>query len=541
MIFGKLPLSDALGAILAHSVRERGVSFSKGRPLSAKDIADLAAAGIEAVMVARLQAGDVGEDAAANALANAAAGKNVDVAAAFTGRANLFADADGVAVIGRALVDRFNLIDESLTIATLAPFEPVAKGQMLATIKVIPFAAPRAALDQALALLAQSGPLVNVAPWRGRKVGLVSTWLPGAKQSLLDKNLAAISGRLAHMGESQLIERRCLHDAAETAKMIRELIDAGCEPVLVFGASAIVDRQDVVPQAIIEAGGEVLHVGMPVDPGNLLLLGRCGQAPVIGLPGCARSPKLNGFDWVLQRLMADIAVGPQDIMRMGAGGLLKEIATRPQPRLGSAAQPRKAPRIGALVLAAGQSSRMGPRNKLLINVQGQPMLARVVSQILAAGIDPCIVVTGHQAAEIRAALAGRNVTFAHNPDYAQGLSGSLHTGLRALPKDSDGALICLGDMPDIRSPHLRQLIAAFDPVEGRAICVPTHHGKRGNPVLFGAQFFAEMMALAGDVGARHLIGEHSDQVCEVAIGDAGILLDLDTPEAMSKYQSLELD
>lgn len=534
MIFGDLALSRAEGAILAHSVRTGGRVFSKGRVLSAQDIADLGASGITSVVAARLETGDVAEDAAANALAHACAGLQVTVGAAFTGRANLFAATDGLAVIDRALVDQINLIDESITIATVTPYEPVDKGQMVATIKIIPFAAPREKLDQALALLRQ--PLLRIAPWRGRMTGLISTMLPGGKKSLLDKNLPALAGRLAHMGDHTVIERRCPHEAAAVSGIIRELMDLGCSPVFIFGASAIVDRRDVIPAGIVAAGGAVLHLGMPVDPGNLLLLGRVDTVPVVGLPSCARSPKLNGFDWVLQRLMADVPVTREDIMRMGAGGLLKEIPTRPQPRAGRAPAMRTAPKIAALILGAGRSQRMGTRNKLLIKIEGAFMITRVAGEIAAAGLDPRIAVTGHEAAEVRAALKDSGVTFAHNPDYAQGLSSSLRAGLRALPPDVDGVLVCLGDMPDVRAAHLRKLIAAFDPEEGRAICVPTFQGKRGNPVLFGAQFFEEMLHVSGDTGARHLIGEHGDQVCEVAMDDAAVLLDLDTPQAMSEYQ-----
>ncbi len=534
MKFGDLALDEAEGAILAHSLRRGDVIFNKGRVLSAQDIAILRAAGVTSVIAARLEAGDVGEDAAATALAQACAGGDVSIGAAFTGRANLFAARDGLAVIDQARVDQINLIDESITIATVTPYEPVEKGQMVATIKIIPFAAPREKLDQALALL--TTPLLRVASWRGRMVGLVSTMLPGGKKSLLDKNLLALTGRLAQMGNNPVVERRCAHTASDTAAMIRELITMGCSPVFVFGASAIVDRRDVIPAAIVAAGGAVLHVGMPVDPGNLLLLGQVGDVPVVGLPSCARSPKLNGFDWVLQRLMADVPVTPADIMRMGAGGLLKEIPTRPQPRAGRKPQARTAPRIAALLLAAGSSQRMGAQNKLLIPLAGEPMIARAAGQIKAAGIAPIIAVTGHEADAVRAALAACGVSFTHNPDYAQGLSSSLRAGLKALPGDVDGVLICLGDMPDIRAAHLQKLVAAFDPVEGRAICVPAFQGKRGNPVLFGAQFFAQMMALAGDSGAKHLVGDYADQVCEVAMDDAAVLLDLDTPQAVADYQ-----
>lgn len=546
MIFGELPTAQAEGAILAHTLRAGGLVLGKGRVLGAADIARLQQAGVETVIAAKLDSGDVHEDAAANAIAAACAGNNIGIGAAFTGRANLFAAADGVAVVSSALVDAVNLAHESLTVATLAPYEPVIKGQMIATIKVIPFAAPRHAFERVMRLLGDAEPLLRIAPWRPRQVGLVSTSLPGAKTSLLAKNLQALSGRLAHMGSNSVVERRCAHAVGAVAKMIRELIDAGCSPVFVSGASAITDRGDIVPMGIIAAGGEVLHMGMPVDPGNLLLLGRLGDVPVVGLPSCARSPKLNGFDWVLQRLMADLPVSPADIMRMGAGGLLKEIATRPQPRLGNRqAVPhqqrlnvRKAPRIAAVILAAGRSQRMGARNKLLIDVRGTPMLRRAVAEALLAGANPVIVVTGHEADAVRAALDGCAVTFAHNADFALGLGGSLRAGVKALPDDVDGALVCLGDMPDVRAAHLQKLIAAFDPAEGRAICVPAHNGKRGNPVLFGAQFFREMAGVTGDTGARHLTSAHGDQVCEVAMEDAAILLDLDTPEAMAQYQSL---
>jgi molybdenum cofactor cytidylyltransferase len=220
---------------------------------------------------------------------------------------------------------------------------------------------------------------------------------------------------------------------------------------------------------------------------------------------------------------------------MGAGGLLKEITTRGLPREAkpSSGAPRM-PKIAAIVLAAGRSTRMRGRNKLLLTVRGKPMVAHAVDALLASGAAaPVIVVTGHDSTAVGAALAGRNVRFVNNPDHAEGLSTSLRTGIAAVPADCDGALVCLGDMPLIQPAHLDRLISAFNPVEGRVICVPTHEGKRGNPVLWGAQLFAEMRALAGDVGARHLIGEHADLVREVPVADDSVLTDFDTPEAFA--------
>jgi molybdenum cofactor cytidylyltransferase len=269
----------------------------------------------------------------------------------------------------------------------------------------------------------------------------------------------------------------------------------------------------------------------------LLLLSHLGQTPVVGLPGCARSPKINGFDFVLQRLCAGVAVKPKDIMAMGVGGLLKEIPTRPQPRDLPASGAQRAPAIAAIVLAAGKSTRMGETNKLLMNLHGTPMVARTVAAIAASAAKPVIVVTGHDAPRIEAALKGQPVAFANNPRYADGMSTSLKIGLQALPADIDGVLICLADMPAVSPGAIAKLIAAFNPAEGRAIIAPTFQGKRGNPVLFARGFMDEMRQAEGDTGARALLSAHTDAVYEVEMDDAAVLADADTPAAFAAIEA----
>jgi molybdenum cofactor cytidylyltransferase len=161
------------------------------------------------------------------------------------------------------------------------------------------------------------------------------------------------------------------------------------------------------------------------------------------------------------------------------------------------------------------------------------MVARVVDAVLASQARPVVVVTGNEAERVRAALTGRAVTFAHNPDYADGLSASLRRGIAAVPENCDGALVCLGDMPRVPARTLDRLIAAFNPAEGRAICVPVREGRRGNPVLWARRFFPEIGQLAGDVGAKHLIGAYPEAVAEVAVDDDGVLIDIDTPQALA--------
>jgi len=541
VIFGELPAAEAEGAILAHATRAGALLLKKGRVLSAADVAALTDAGITRIVTARLGDDDVPEDQAAAALAKAVCGPGLTQMAAFTGRANLYAAQPGIVVADPARIAAVNGVDEAVTIATLNPFDPVTPRQMVATIKIIPFAVPRAKLDQAIAVAQTGGPLITVRPFQNRPIALISTRLPGMKESLLDKNRTALQGRLDLWGGHIVAEERTDHRTDALAPALDSVKDSAAELIFVFGASAIVDRRDVIPAAIGQAGGQVLHFGMPVDPGNLLLLAEMNGRPVIGLPGCARSPKLNGFDFVLQRLLAGLRVTGLDLAAMGAGGLLKEIETRPQPRdkaaAGAGDEAPRAPRIAAIILAAGRSSRMGPDNKLLTPMEGVPLVRRVAEQALASDAETTILVTGHMHEQVAACVAGLDLDLVHNPDAMQGLSTSLRAGLDQVPDDCDGALILLGDMPDVTAGHLDRLIAAFNPVEGRAIIVPTVNGKRGNPVLFARRYFPAMKDTAGDTGARHVIGQNPDDVAEVAMSDPGTLIDLDTPEAWAAYRA----
>ena len=531
MKFGEIPLAEAEGAVLAHSRRADERLFRKGRVLSAEDIATLRTAGVERVVVARLEPSDVDENEAATRIAQGVVGPGVRVNAAFTGRVNLYAEANGLALIDAAGVDALNAIHESITLATVAPFAPTEPRAMLATIKIIPFAAPREAVEQAERLLAT--PLVSVAPFTHKRAALISTYLPDTKPSLLDKNRNVIAARLKALGSDIAFEARVEHETQALTNAITEAAKQNADPILVFGASAITDRSDVIPAATAHAGGEIVHFGMPVDPGNLLLIGKLGDASVVGLPGCARSPKLNGFDFVLRRLCASLTVTSREIASMGVGGLLTEIPTRPQPREESAA-PAHAPRIAAIVLAAGLSSRMG-RNKLLANVGGKPLIRRTVEAALASGASPVIVVTGNEAEGVKKALGDLPVKFVNNPYFSNGFSTSLKCSIKNVPDNSDGALVMLGDMPLVGSGLIARLIASFDPADGRAICVATHKGKRGNPVLWARRFFPEILALEGDVGAKHIIAANDELVCEVEAPDDAPLLDIDTPEDHAAY------
>ncbi len=539
MKFGPTPVAEAEGAILAHATNLPTSRFKKGRLLSKEDVDALTSAGIESVIVARLEADDVHEDAAAQRIADVLSGaaetlSNMKTGAPFTGRVNISSDTAGVFRVDAGLVNALNRIDPAITLATLPDYAAVEPGQIIATLKIIPFAVPESAVREAEAILSHPGnPAFTLKPYQSKRYAVVQTVLPSVKPSVLDKTAAVTEARVHRLGGSFAIpERRCDHAPDALKNALESAVSDEAEIIICIGASAITDARDVIPSAIEEAGGEIRYFGMPVDPGNLMLLGSIGATTVIGAPGCARSPKLNGVDWVMERIAADIPVGPADIAGMGVGGLLKDIPSRPLPRAEAVAAKSTRPRIAALLLAAGQSRRMGAQNKLLLDLDGKPMVAHVAEAITNSRVDFRIAVTGHEAERVSKTITPFGFDeIVENSAHAQGLSGSLKRGIEALPDDIDAAVVCLGDMPDLKATEIEKLIAAFDPSEGRTICVPTFRGKRGNPVLFARRFFAEITDVDGDTGAKHLIGANQESVVEVEMETDAILKDVDTPEA----------
>jgi molybdenum cofactor cytidylyltransferase len=310
----------ARGAILAHSVATPSGRLRKGLVLDDDALAALATAGMTEVTVARLEDGDVGEDAAAARLAGALCGPGLTARPAATGRANLHADGPGIVAIDAAAIAAVNAVDPMITVATVPPWQRVAEGTMAATIKIIAYGVAEVALEAACA--AGSGALRRIGPTLNEAELIVTTLGDGPGK------VAPVLARLSRLGVAgRSVE--VPHDIGALAGALR----AGRAPLrLILTASATSDGADVGPAALRAAGGSVARFGMPVDPGNLLFLGEMAGVQVIGLPGCARSPALNGADWVLERVVCGVPVTSADIAAMGVGGLLKEIPTRPHPR-----------------------------------------------------------------------------------------------------------------------------------------------------------------------------------------------------------------
>ena len=566
MKFGEIPLDDAEGAILAHTLRCPEAVLKKGTCLGPAQIAMLRRYGLKRILAARPGATDLHENSAAQRIAEACAGDGLTFCAPFTGRSNIIAQEGGLLCVNVEAVHRFNGVSPSITLATLRPDAAVQPGQLVATAKIIPFAVPQAELTDALAHITDA---LALAPYRALRVALVSSVLDG-NDRLCGKIRRAIQHRLRPSGAQLIVERRPAHRPDAIAAALREARAAAPDLVLVFSATAIVDAADHVPRAICAVGGTIERFGMPVDPGNLLVMAGWDGLPVIGAPGCARSISENGFDLVLRRFLVGRPMSGQDIARLGVGGLLKEITSRPQLRqetgpgssadaaagpgmpanlqAGAGAETAKGAARGApsdcasadivgLILAAGHSRRMGGSNKLLRHAGERTLLDRCLAGAQKSRLSDILVVTGHMHERISAVVQSHDARSVFNPDHREGMGASIRTGIRALRARAPcGILIMLADMPDVDTGLIDRLVLAFGkvPQAQPAIIVAARGAMPGNPVLFSHHFFDELGALGGDRGGRAIIERHLSLVQRVEAGDAAFC-DLDTPAAFAAH------
>lgn len=534
MTFGDVALDAAMGATLAHSIQLQKRRLRKGTSLTQADIEDLRAAGHDTVTVAVLAPSDLDEDTAAAHLAQALVQDGLSHQTPFTGRANLHAEAAGVLRIDSAVINAFNEVDPGITIATLADYARVTPRQMIATVKIIPYGVAKSAVQSALRLISD-GPM-RLHPFRHMTAQLIVTRLDGQKESLVTKGIEAVRNRLDALSITLLEPQIVPHDTQSVAQALGQ---QNADIKLILGASATSDERDVCPAALTQAGGALTRFGMPVDPGNLLFLGDLSSTPVIGLPGCARSPALNGADWVLERIAAGLDVTNADISAMGVGGLLKEIATRPQPRMGNARAPKR-PHVAIILLAAGASRRMRGKDKLLEPVDGAPLIQHAAQHALAANVDDVLVVLDQSknSARHKALAPIGNVKTVHALQAKDGMAASLRAGMAALDPKTDAVIVALADMPDVSAVHYNRLIAAFDPSEGRSIArAMAQDGTAGHPVLFGKRFFENLSSLEGDQGAKALIKASKDYLVEVPTPGMGAITDLDTPQAWAAWRA----
>ncbi|MCP4361692.1 MAG: molybdopterin-binding protein [Chloroflexi bacterium] len=337
MKFGPIPTEQAEGKILGHNIAAADGRrlFRKGRALTTADISALLQSGRTVVYVADLQANDVSENEAAQRVTTAVIGPNLTYTGPAAGRTNLRANVLGVLRIDANRLARLNS-QLGITLATLTTNTAVSPRKIVATVKVIPYAVSETAVTAIKDIAAESGPLIRIDALPPRRVHLILSGSPPAQERIVGSFEPPLRNRLQALGSTlDQVDFIPLEDESgerDLAAKIQERLQAKVGLIILAGETAIMDRHDIAPRAVERAGGVVTCFGAPVDPGNLLMLAYIGRVPILGAPGCARSPKPNIVDKVLPRLLVGDRLTQTDIVALGHGGLLEDVAERPYPR-----------------------------------------------------------------------------------------------------------------------------------------------------------------------------------------------------------------
>ena len=510
------PVDEAEGSLLAQAQQVAGRRLEKGRVIDRQIIAELQKQGLNSVPVFQPAIDDSLENPASDLVAARMAAAHTRNLPARHGRALICASVDGLIEYQPRTLIQANRKHPDFLFAAQLPGSAVCRDMPCASVKTVPLALSSTAAHAAAA----AAPPIEVTPFQPRTTALLQTFCHPPRPDLLTKGTKIFSARLARFGSKLAHDLRCEHNRNSIAQALNTISD--CELILVLGPHSASDPNDVVPAALLAAGGSIGSFGLPFEPGHLLILGQLKGAQVMIMPSSARSARRGSYDVVLERLHAGWPIDADSLASLGVGGLAAGLGTdRP-------GRPRK---LAGILLAAGLSRRMGGVNKLLAQ-HGSSQLVELPAQVLRQAVDAGLLseafaVVGHEADRVAAVLNKCGLKTLENPAYAEGLASTLRCALAALPIDIDGLLVMLGDMPSVRLADIKALVRAFDPRTGSTIVVASHHGKRGNPVIIGERHFIELHDLEGDVGARGILATNA--VTEVAAGP-GVLRDIDLPE-----------
>ena len=527
---------ESLGSVIAQTYNLPGKTISKGTFVTSEIVDYFKEFDVQTILCAVPANGDIHEDEAAEAISNAIDKNQIYVEKASTGRVNFKSQSLCLVRYERALIREVNLVDESIAFSIVEHNQLLAKNDLIATLKIIPFFTQKKYVDQVISILAKNE-LFNTHSLNRKKVSLIQTSFEWQKKSMFKATSNVTRNRLEALDCSLNEEKLICDDYKALCSEIRSSTGSGIDILLISGASAITDRSDYIPKAILSEGGEIIQYGLAVDPGNLLLIGKVGNTTVIGMPGCARSPKLNGFDWVLQLLMADIPISREELAEMGAGGLLMEIASRPLPRALAKSVSKREKKVMGVILAAGNSTRMGKDNKLLRNIGDAPLIRNTAIEMLKSDLDSCSIVLGYQSDKVADVIKDLNVNLILNPLWKEGQASSLRAAINTLDSTYSDLLIMLGDLPGIKSIHINSIIEEHLLTDNRKskITIPSFKGQKGNPVIWGRSFFDDLSNLEGDVGGRTLFSEHPAAINILEMENPWVVKDTDTPEDFENF------
>lgn len=538
MQFAEFPVYDAEGAELSVPVRTKDKTFEKGHVLTSSDIGILRYAGVKSIIGVKYAPVDIHPETASEILLKSLLGDHMRCTLPDkSGYSDIFADADGTLMYEPERLLRFNSHSENISLMMMSPYLPVFKGQLIGNLRIFGPALNATELNEAVAKVTGTGPLIKTAPYAFCRIGYIQTVLPHHVPERLDEK--ALDERFAVYGFHIAYHDICEHSPDRIEHAVRNAIDAKAEIVLVQSPVAPQSRDDIVPKAFKEASGDIDRLGWPLDEGLSIVIAHRDMVKLIGF--CETDVGRPGYERLMRLLATRSLPAPDQFPSLAQAGLSLDRMTMritPEQMKNSAAVGAisDSSKIAIVILAAGQSARMIGANKLMESINGIPIIEIVVRNALRSKADFVTVVTGHEAIRIERRLANYDVKIIRNPDYVSGILGSVRMGLAVLPPDIAGAVVLPGDMPAFSDVYINKLIENFDPKAGRkAVCLPSYNGVRHNPVLWPRELFKAVKIVPEDAHWTPALLEHSDYIKELVLDDDYPLSDINTKGDLEKY------
>lgn len=538
MKFGEFPLYDALGVELSHAIKCAGKVFPAGHIITADDVRLLRQAEIKTVVGTFFSSDDLRPDIVCDILLKDIVGDHLRYTLPKNGCSEIYADADGVFISQPERLLRFNSHDESLILSSLLPFTPVYKNQLIASLRLLGPAFNADMINDAVAKIMGQGSLLRIAAYAFCKIAFVRTVMHGEEISESEEQTRS---RYAVFGFDISRYVVCPHDRSAVSNEIEKAEKDGLDAVFIESSAPPLNRKDVIPCSVKEAGADIDRLGWCVDPGVSALIAHKNDTKIIAFAaGDFSSPSIDR----LVRYIATKSLPRPDEFPLLATGtlslerLIKFLDPADERKTVAVGSLEERSKIAVVVLAAGASKRMIGSNKLLENVQGVPMVERAVRSALSSKADFVAVVTGYDAKFIEKRLVDYDVKIVRNPDYSSGVLSSIRLGLSVLPPDVIAAVVLPADMPGFTEEYINKLIDLFDPKAAKkAVCLPSFKGVRHNPVLWPRELFKSVKIIPEDAHWMPALVEHSDYISELKLDDDLPLTDVNTHGDLSLFLS----
>ncbi|MGD9638572.1 MAG: NTP transferase domain-containing protein [Alphaproteobacteria bacterium] len=536
MEFKDFPLHDALGVVTATCIAlGEDNSIPAGKILDYTDVAMLKSAGYHFVCGAKIVSSDLLKNTAIVKLASAIAGNDTAYRIDDNGRCFIYAAKNGLANIDTERVERFNRSGQEVILATIPPFSQVSSGQMLAAVSLIPPAISEDNIEKYLKTTLGLGSIVNIAPYKPKKVYFIQSFLSQTNEDNEQAVLANIAARVASFGATVVEQSRCEHLKEEIYQALSNALASNAEIIIFSGAFANYHKDDVIVKVLEEASFEVDNFFVPNFPGeNILIANYKKYKKIIVLPDNCNKADYSAIDLILRRVMADCSVTYDSLIKTGAGGLLTKEAWQPVAldkieNLVKIEVDDNKEKIAVVILAAGKGARMMGDNKLLYELEdGKTIISNTVDAALKSKASPVVVVTGFEEDLITEELKDKDVIIIKNNDFTSGVSTSIKTGLEVLNQAINGAVILPGDMPFVTPEQINRLIEKFDPLDKKAVCVSTSKKVKSNPILWARSLFSVAKIVPENAHLHPVLVEHYDYLCEVPFASDDEALDVNT-------------